>query len=405
MFNLSMLETLLLALIVLGIGHFLNSKIPFLRRNNLPEPVVGGLLFALLMFPLAFWGKVTVNFDMSLKTPFMLCFFTTVGLGANFRLLAKGGPKVFLFLLICTGLLIIQDGTGVLLSYIFDLNPLVGLLSSSITLSGGHGTGATYAAMFAENRNLMGAMEMGMAAATFGLILGGLIGGPVARRLIEKRSLQSGEKRRGPNATGDRAEVIFDVDETDVVTPRRMLETILIILFCVVVGGFFHKLFLNMGIPLPSFICPLMLGIGITNILDRTPFYSVSRECVDLWGTMSLSLFLAMSLMDLRLHDLLSLAAPLLIILAIQTVIMALFAYYVTFRFMGQDYTAAIIAGGHCGFGMGATPTAVANMESLVSRYGPAREAFLIVPVVGAFFIDICNTLVLQVFLWFPFVD
>ncbi len=397
--ELDLIQTGAATLAVLFLGYFFNRIVPPLRRFSIPEPVVGGIVFALVASLAYSFGGVSLSFDMSLKSPLMLVFFTTVGLGANLKLLIKGGPKVLLFLGVATVYLIIQNATAIGVALAADLHPLQGLLSGSITLSGGHGTGATYAEIFGEVNNLQGAMELAMASATFGLVLGGLIGGPVTKRLIDKYSLEPTETRAA--STED---VTYDPEDSDQVTPRRMMETLFIILMCITIGNVIYEALRSVGITAPAFICSLFLGLTVTNILEATKIYKINKETVDQWGTMGLSIFLAMALMSLRLWELLNLAGPMLVLLAVQTVILALFAYHVTFRVMGKDYDAAIMAGGHCGFGLGATPTAVANMEALVSRYGRSPQAFFVVPMVGAFFIDITNALIIQVFLALPFV-
>ena len=388
------------ALAILFVGDFLNRVIPFLKRNNIPEPVVGGIAFALVSSLVYSQIGLSITFDMTLKTPLMLVFFTTVGLGASLKLLIRGGPKVLLFLAVATAYLLCQNGLGVVMAHVADVHPLLGLIGGSITLSGGHGTGVTYSDLFRDIHNLQGTMELAMACATFGLVLGGLLGGPVTRRLVEKYKLKPAETLEEQTEG-----VTYNLDDDDRVTPRRMMETLLIISACMAGGGLLYKYLSTAGITAPSFICSLFLGMILVNLLEVTKIYTINKETIDLWGTISLSIFLAMALMSLRLWELLNLAGPMLLILAGQTVFMAAFAYFVTFRVMGKDYDAAIMAGGHCGFGMGATPTAVANMEALVSRYGASPQAFLVVPMVGAFFIDITNALVLQLYLALPFVQ
>ncbi|WP_372364679.1 sodium/glutamate symporter [Candidatus Uabimicrobium sp. HlEnr_7] len=399
--QLGLIETVGMALVILFVGYFLNNKISLLKKNNIPEPVVGGIAFAIISSILYSQFQFSFNFDMTLKKPLMLVFFTTVGLGASFKLLAQGGPKVVLFLGIATLYLVFQNGIGVFLASITDLNPLSGLLAGSITLSGGHGTGATYAEMFTKGQNLQGTMELAMACATFGLVLGGILGGPVTRRLIQKHNLKPTEEDNPSNEHT----ITYNPEDDDKVTPKVMMETLLILAVCIVVGSFGYEYMKTLGIPLPSFICPLLVGIVITNTCEYTKIYTIKKESVDLWGTMALSIFLAMALMSLRLWELMNLAGPMLIILIIQTAFLAFYTYNITFRLMGKDYNAAIMAGGHCGFGLGATPTAVANMEALTSKYGPSPQAFLVVPMVGAFFIDITNTLVIQLYLALPFVN
>ncbi|MCK5797427.1 MAG: sodium/glutamate symporter, partial [Deltaproteobacteria bacterium] len=319
-----------------------------------------------------------------------------VGLGASLKLLVRGGPKVGLFLGVASVYLILQNAVGVSLAWLTDIHPLQGLISGSITLSGGHGTGVTYADLFRDIHNMQGIMEMAMASATFGLVLGGIIGGPVTKRLIDRYDLHPAE---APEIQTEG--VTYSLEDTDKVTPRRMMETLLIIMVAMSLGNLVYHWFRAKGVTIPSFICSLFIAMAATNVFDLTKIYTINKETVDQWGTISLSIFLAEALMSLRLWELFALAGPMLVILVTQTLIMALFAYFVTFRTMGKDFDAAIIAGGHCGFGLGATPTAVANMEALVSRYGASPQAFLVVPMVGAFFIDITNALILQGYIAF----
>lgn len=398
--QLGLIQTLLVALIILFSGYFLNHKIAFLKKNNLPEPVVGGIAFSVLTMVLHTQFGISFEFDMTLKNPFMLVFFTTVGMGASLKLLVKGGPKVVIFLGVASVYLIFQNAIGVLMALITDLHPLNGLLAGSVTLSGGHGTGATYAEMFASAQNVQGTFELAMASATFGLILGGLLGGPVTQMLINRYNLQSS----GEEKTNDDV-LTFNPEDEDRITPKALMETMLLLCLCIVLGTLAFLGFKKIGVPLPSFICPLLVGIAVCNIFEQTGFYTIKVRCIDSLGTISLSLFLTMALMSLRLWELVNLAGPMVVILLLQTAFLAFYTYFVTFRIMGKDYDAAIIAGGHCGFGLGATPTAVANMEALVSRYGASPTAFLVVPMVGAFFIDISNTIVIQLYLALPFIN
>lgn len=388
-------QTLAAAIAVLFIGAAVQVRVGFLRNNNIPIPVVGGLLFAVLTTILFLGFDLRIGFDMALKEPMMLAFFTTIGLSADFRLLVQGGPRLLLFGAACLLYLILQDGLGLLAAVGMDLHPLVGLLSGSITLSGGHGTGAAYAEKFADVQNIAGVMELAMACATFGLILGGLIGGPVAGRLIRLRGLESGANSETP-------EYVAAVESQGPIDADSLLRTLFTILVCLIGGVLLARAMGGAAFTLPGFIWCLMIGVAIRNLEHLVPKLAVHRPTVDMIGSISLSIFLAMALMSLRLWELLSLAGPLLVMLLIQTAGMALFASFVTFRFMGRDYDAAIIAGGHCGFGMGATPTAVANMEALTRRFGPSPQAFLVVPLMGAFFIDFINALVIQGYLALP---
>lgn len=388
-------QTLAAAIAVLFIGAAVQARVGFLRDNNIPIPVVGGLLFAVFTTVLFLGFDLRIGFDMALKESMMLAFFITIGLGADFRLLVRGGPRLLLFGACCVLYLIVQDGLGLLAAVGMDLHPLVGLLGGSITLSGGHGTGAAYAKMFADVQNIAGVMELAMACATFGLILGGLIGGPVAGRLIRRHGLESAASHQSPMDAGeDKKQGPIDAE--------TLLRTLFTVLICLIGGLFLARALGGAAFTLPGFIWCLMIGVAIRNLEHLVPRLAVHRPTVDMLGSISLSIFLAMALMSLRLWELLSLAGPLLVMLLIQTVGMALFASFVTFRFMGGNYDSAIIAGGHCGFGLGATPTAVANMEALTRRFGPSPQAFLVVPLVGAFFIDILNALVIQGYLALP---
>jgi ESS family glutamate:Na+ symporter len=388
-------QTLAAAIAVLFIGAAVQVRIGFLRDNNIPIPVVGGLLFAVLTTVFFLGFDLRIGFDMALKEPMMLAFFTTIGLGADFRLLARGGPRLLLFGALCLAYLIVQDGLGLLAAVGMDLHPLVGLLGGSITLSGGHGTGAAYAEKFADVQNIAGVMELAMACATFGLILGGLIGGPVAGRLIRSHGLEAAPSHEYSADTGE-------AEQQGPINGDTLLWALFTILICLIGGVFLARALGDAAFTLPGFIWCLMIGVAIRNLEHMVPKLAVHSPTVDMLGSISLSIFLAMALMSLRLWELLSLAGPLLVMMLIQTAGMALFASFVTFRFMGGNYDSAIIAGGHCGFGLGATPTAVANMEALTRRYGPSPQAFLVVPLMGAFFIDFLNALVIQGYLALP---
>ena len=392
--NLDATETLAAAVAVLFVGASVQARIGFLRDNNIPIPVVGGLLFAVLTTVLFLGFDFRIGLDMALKDPMMLAFFTTIGLGADFRLLARGGPRLLLFAVICLAYLIVQDGLGLVAAMGMDLHPLVGLLGGSITLSGGHGTGAAYAARFADVQNIAGVMELAMACATFGLILGGLIGGPVAGRLIRAHGLES--------ATGHAPSAPDSSEQHVPINGDSLLWALFVVLACLIGGQFLARALGGAAFTLPGFVWCLMIGVLIRNLEHLVPKLAVHPPTLDMLGSISLAIFLAMALMSLRPWELLALAGPLLVILLIQTIGMALFASLVTFRFMGGNYDAAIIAGGHCGFGLGATSTAVANMEALTHRFGPSPQAFIVVPLTGAFFIDLLNALVIQGYLALP---
>ena len=396
------LESFLIAISVLSLGHFINSKIGVFKKYNIPEPIVGGLIVAFSITLLHFQG-VSIEFSLPLQNTFMLMFFSTVGLAANYTQLIKGGAKVFLFLAVASFYILIQNAVGVGLASAMGLDPLLGLIAGSITLSGGHGTGAAWSQTFAENYNL-NTMELAMASATFGLIMGGLIGSPIAQKLIQKHKLESEYGTDVDTHTRFPELITYNDREEDKVTAKKVVEMLFILLVCVAGSQHLSQFVSSFGISwlnIPDFVYALFIGVFITNIFEITKVRKIDTETVDILGTVSLSLFLAMALMSLKLWNIFDLAIPFLVILTIQTIVLAIFSYFITFRIMGSNYDAAVMVGGHCGFGLGATPTAVMNMGSLVSRFGPSPQAFMVVPIVGAFFIDITNLIILQAYISF----
>ena len=393
-FDFDPVQTLGIAIMVLYTGMFVIRHSTFLRNNDIPIPVVGGLLFAIITGLAYGQFGFRLQFDMALKEPMMLAFFASIGLGADMRMLVRGGPQLLLFGVICVVYLIVQNGIGMMTAIGLDLHPLVGLLSGSITLSGGHGTGAAYAGRFSDTSNLAGAMELAMACATFGLILGGLIGGPIAGRLIRKHGLKP--------ETRNQAWQDDSQPEEDPINADNFLLSLCYIVACLAGGKLLAAAMSGFAFTLPAFVWCLLIGVVIRNGTFFHKHIRVHSASVDMIGGLSLSLFLAMALMSLQLWELMSLAGPLLVLLGVQVTGIAIFATVITFRFMGGQYDAAIIAGGHCGFGLGATPTAVANMDALTRRFGPAPQAFLVVPLMGAFFIDLLNAIVIQGYLSLP---
>ena len=397
------LESFLVAISVLFLGHFINAKLPVLQKFNIPEPIVGGLIVACAITALHFHG-VDLQFDLPLQNTFMLMFFATVGLAANYTQLLKGGAKVLLFLAIASVYIVIQNGVGVALASVLGLEPLMGLIAGSITLSGGHGTGAAWSQTFTDLYGIENTLEIAMASATFGLIIGGLIGSPVAQRLVDKHQLES-EYGRGSKTHEKFPELVtYNEYEEDKVTAKKVIEKLFFLLICVTGAKYVEQwvsAYQIKWLMIPDFVYALFIGVIITNLLEVSKIRKLDAETIDMLGTVSLSLFLAMALMSLKLWNIFDLAIPFLLILAVQSLVLALFTYYVTFRTMGRNYDAAVMAGGHCGFGLGATPTAVMNMGSIVNRFGPSPQAFMVVPIVGAFFIDIVNLLILQGFISF----
>jgi ESS family glutamate:Na+ symporter len=400
MISLDTLETLVAASLVLLLGRKLVSSSSLLKAYSIPEPVVGGLLVALLMFGLRSFSSVQVQFDSSLQGPLMLAFFATIGLNANLASLKAGGRTLVLFLGVVLGLLVLQDAIGIGMAKLMGLDPLIGLLGASISLSGGHGTGAAWGRVFSERHGLAAATEIAIACATFGLILGGLIGGPVAKFLVKRVKLPSAETGK---TSDDSAPLGFEQPKAvQLITPQAFIEALALIAVSLSAGTMIANQLNGSAFELPTFVCVLFVGVILSNGLSLLVGYKIFERAIQVLGNVSLSLFLAMALMSLRLWDLASLALPVLLILTVQAVAMAAYAIFVTFRLMGKNYDAAVLAAGHCGFGLGATPTAIANMQAVTDRFGPSHLAFLVVPMVSAFFIDIANAIVIKLFLALP---
>ena len=393
-------HTLIAATLVLLLGRLLVKKIQFLQDFNIPEAVAGGLIAAAIIFALYQWFGLSFQFEKSLQSAFMLVFFSSVGLSADFSRLKQGGFPLVIFLAVVGVLILVQNGVGVGLASLLGLDPKIGLITGSITLTGGHGTGAAWAKVFADKYGLQGVMEMAMASATFGLVAGGLIGGPVARRLVNNlkrgKKVASVKKADTSDSQYD-GETFEEKDHVRFITASSTIETMALFSACLAFSSVMAAQFADLG--LPQFVWALGFGVILRNVLTKVFKFDMFDRAIDVFGNASLSLFLAMALMSIKLWELAGLAGPMLIILVVQTIVMILYGYFITFRIMGKDYDAAILTAGHCGFGLGATPTAVANMQAITSRFGPSHKAFLIVPMVGAFFIDLLNAGILKMFL------
>ena len=397
MFHLDTLSTLVAATLVLLLGRKLVQTVPFLKKYTIPEPVAGGLLVALALLVLKKSMDIEIDFDMSLKDPLMLAFFATIGLNANLASLRAGGKVLGTFLIVVVGLLLLQNALGIGMATLLGLDPLMGLLAGAITLSGGHGTGAAWSDSGKTFEGKVDSIGYGVLPDDGGLVLGGLIGGPVARYLVKHSS--------SPDGTPDDQVAPTAFEKPDVgrvITSLVLIESIALIAICLTVGKVVAQLLAGSVFELPTFVCVLFIGVILSNSLALAGLYRVFDRAVSVLGNVSLSLFLAMALMSLKLWELASLALPMIIILAVQALAMALYAVFVTYRMMGKNYDAAVLAAGHCGFGLGATPTAIANMQAITDRFGPSHMAFLVVPMVGAFFIDIVNALVIKLYLLLP---
>ena len=398
----NMIQTIGFAVLLLVVGRWLRNNVAFFERFAIPAPVIGGFLFALFNLVFKLTGWVDITFDTTLQGFFMTMFFTTVGFGASVALLGKAGKMVTRFLLVASVLVVLQNLLAVLLAPIVDIPSALALMTGSVSMTGGHGVSGGMAPLV-EAQGVERAETVAYTAATFGLLMGSLIGGPVGDRLIKRNRLQSSGTRN------------VDVDDSLLTAYRRDLRSDQVMqAFIVILIAMFIGTYITDGInwiisqftdkaAFPNYLGAMLIGILFRYISDtrnqRQYHEFVPTQEVEIIGSVALALFLAQALMTIKLWELADLAIPLVILLIAQTVLMLLFARFVTFRAMGSDYDAAILSAGHCGFGMGATPNGVANMESVVQKYSPSRLAFFVLPIVGGMFIDFVNILVVTVFL------
>ena len=384
-----------IGIVVLFLGKRINRLIPVFGKYSIPEPVTGGLFIAIILFAIHSFADISIEFELGARDALLIYFFTTIGINASFKDLAAGGKPLALLLLVTVIYMITQNLTGIGMASVLGLEPAVGLLGGTVSLIGGHGTAIAWAPRFAENYGIGNAMEIGIACATFGLVLASLIGGPVAKFLVSRHQLVAG--------SDDDLDVGID-EEADPVSLNYMelLDAVLALHICIIIGYFLDVGLSQLGVHLPLFVSCLFAGIIMTNLRpnalpritgtqwpSRTPAMALIAD-------ISLGTFLAMSLMSMQLWEVIDLAGALFSILGAQVIVAVIFMIFVVFPMMGKNYEAAVIASGFGGFSMGATPTAMANMSAVTQRYGPCHQAFIIVPLVGAFFIDVTNAILIQ---------
>ena len=387
-YQLNMAETVGFAIILLLLGRWIKKKVNFFEKFFIPAPVIGGTLFSIILLIGHQTETFTFTFNDDIKNLLMIAFFTTVGFSASLKILKKGGIGVALFLLAAVILVILQDIIGPVLAKALGINPLLGLAAGSIPLTGGHGTSGAFGP-YLEDLGATGATVVAVASATYGLIAGCLIGGPIARRLMIKNNLKPTENKEGVDNSllGSATEV----------TEESLFSAVVYVGIAMGIGALINNMLAKAGIKFPVYLMGMVVAAIIRNILDfnqkQLPFTEIG-----IVGNISLSLFLSMALMSMKLWQLIDLAIPLIIILLVQTTLMAFVAYFITFNIMGRDYDAAVMSTGHCGFGLGATPNAMANMETFTRSNGPSVKAFFIIPIVGSLFIDFINAGVIQAF-------
>lgn len=414
--------TLALAALFLFIGYALQRRINFLKRSSIPAPAIGGLLFALVLLLLHSRGTLGVVIDTSLRAPLQTAFFTTIGLGATLALLRAGGWRMGFFWLIASVTAIVQNLVGIGLARAMNAPAPLGIICGALTLTGGPATGLARTSDF-EQLGIGGAGALIIASATFGIFMASLIGNPVATALISRYKLKPKPDESTGEKNSEKFWAVGPVGESEPDIPRMektadaprepltgvtLLKTLLLILLIMGVGALIGMGMTKLGdmlpagsvfaslVKLPGYIGAMLFAALLRNLDDRYHWLKIDPRAVDALGTIALALFLVIALMDLKLWQLAGLAVPMLVILAVQAVVMVLYAVFVTFILMGRDYEAAVTASGHIGFGLGITPNAVANMEALTERFAPAPRSFLIVPVVGAFFIDFSNALIIN---------
>jgi len=389
--SLDMYQTLGIAVIVLLIGGWLRKKIRLLDRFCIPAPVIGGLLYALIMTLLHGIGVLDLEYDDTLKNVCMVAFFTTVGFQADFKALKKGGKSLVVFLILVVILIFAQNGLALGISSLIGVDSLLGLCTGSIPMIGGHGTAGAFGPIL-EDFGMQSATTICTAAATFGLVAGSLMGGPVGQMLIKKHKLYNEENKKTQESN------VSSSEEVKTSLPRFASATYQVAI-AMSIGTVISWLLSKTGMTLPAYIGGMIVAVIMRNVGDRTNKITIKSSEISIIGEVSLSIFLGIAMITLKLWQLASLAVPFLILLVAQTIFMFLFAYFVVFNVMGRDYDAAVLSSGVCGFGMGATPNAMANMQAVSQKYGFSIKAFLLVPIVGGMFVDFLNSLIITLFI------
>ena len=395
--KMDMIQTVGLAVIILILGRFLRKKVKFFETYCIPSPVVGGFLFAIINLILRKSNLVIFEFDNTLQSFFMTLFFTSIGFNASWRLLKVGGKKVGMFLIMAIVLVILQNIVAVGVGYLTGVDPLIALLTGSTAMTGGHGTAAAMAPIV-EELGHTGAKSVAIAAATFGLIAGSSLGGPLANRLIKGKKLEV-VAERVDNEKVRNDEFLFnnDVRKLD---GENFAKAFFLILLSMFIGSYVST-FLNQFLNFPNYIGPMIVAAVLRNISDNTTKFDLHYEEVHILEDVSLNLFLGMAMISLKLWELSSVAGQLAVLLLAQALLAWVFIYFVTFRFMGRNYDAAVLSAGHVGFGLGATPNGIANMQSVCDKYKHSHIAFFVMPIVGALFIDFFNVAIISGFFSF----
>ena len=389
--NLDMYQTMGLAVVVLLLGSLLKKKISFLNKYCVPAPVVGGLLYAVLMFVLHTYNIIEVHYDETLKNICMVLFFTSVGFQANVKILKKGGVSLIVFLTIVIGLIFAQNGLSILIAKFLGIDPLLGLCTASIPMVGGHGTSGAFGPIL-EDLGINGATTLCTAAATFGLVAGSLMGGPLGEWLIRKKDLLGTIENEDPG-------IIIEEEKKHQRHISMYANASYQLAIAVGLGTIISWLLSKTGMTFPVYIGAMIVAAIMRNVGELTGKITIHMGEINDIGGICLSIFLGIAMITLKLWQLADLALPMIVLLMGQFVLMFLVARFVVFNLMGRNYDAAILAAGTCGFGMGATPNAMANMQVLSEKYSPSIKAYILVPIVGSMFADFLNSLIITFFI------
>ena len=389
--QIDMYQTLAVSVLVLILGQFLKKRINFLEKFCIPAPVIGGLLFAVLTCVCYSLGIAEFTFDDTLREVCMVFFFTSVGFQANLKVLKSGGKSLFIFLGLVVVLIVSQNFLALGVSKLLHLDPLVGLCTGSIPMVGGHGTAGAFGPVL-EDFDVKGATTICTAAATFGLIAGSLIGGPIGKRLIDRKKLLD-------TAVAEDDSILVEDEKKHERHTNMYAAAVFQLIIAVGIGTIISELLTKTGLTFPIYIGAMIAAAVIRNIGEYSGKFDIYMGEINNLGGICLSLFLGMAMITLKLWQLAELALPLIILLSAQLILMMLFTYFVVFNVMGRDYDAAVLSAGTCGFGMGATPNAMANMQAICDRYVPSVKAYLIIPLIGSLFADFLNSLVITFFI------
>ena len=391
--NLTTIQTMALAVIVLYLGKTINNTFKFLKENCIPDAVTGGTLFSILTLIGHETGILSFVFEDNLRDVFMIAFFTTVGFSASIKLLKKAGLPVLMFLIAAVVLAVLQNVFGVAMAKFLHINLLIGLATGSLATTGGPGTAGAFGPIIEAvgAGQAEGATMVAMATATYALIAGSIIAGPICKRLINKYNLLNKKNENDLfESTGAKVEML---------NAKRILPSGFQVVIAMGIGSLISNFLSSLGMVLPPYIGAMFAASIMRNLSDYTGKFEIDLDIISIIGSFTLAMFLSMTLMSFRLWELKELALPLILMLLGQTVLMGVFAYFVTFNLTGRDYDAAVMTGGHCGCGFGTTPKALANMEALTDKYLPSPKAFFVIPIVGGLFIDFFNAAIITFFI------